>query len=246
LVSDGEETCVPDPCPVKTLVGAGVDLQIDTVGFGVDDKTRQQLQCIADAGRGSYFDAKDASALTTSLNKLSQRALRPFTVSGKPVVAAPTPEAGPLLQPGQYTDAYNAGEPTRYYRLTRSPGSTVRFSVTARPTPLVSDRLDTEQLSVVVRTPSGDKCADETARRFDPTQRLGVMVATARVPGPSEATNSDPCHTATELVVAVDRPMGADLSQPVEVLYIEEPPVPDTSALPAAVDGDTVTPLDPP
>ena len=48
LVSDGEESCVPDPCPtIKKLTTAGVDLQIDTVGFGVNAKARTQLQCLS-------------------------------------------------------------------------------------------------------------------------------------------------------------------------------------------------------
>ena len=43
LVSDGEETCDPDPCAtVKKIAEQGIDLQIHTVGFGVDDTLKGQ------------------------------------------------------------------------------------------------------------------------------------------------------------------------------------------------------------
>lgn len=43
-----------------------------TIGFGVDTVTRQQLQCIANAARGSYFDAAGANELTDALGKAAE------------------------------------------------------------------------------------------------------------------------------------------------------------------------------
>src|SRR5690606_38501301 len=58
LVSDGVETCDPDPCEVaRELRAGGLDLVVHTVGLGADDRTRSQLQCIAAAGGGEYFGA---------------------------------------------------------------------------------------------------------------------------------------------------------------------------------------------
>src|SRR5690606_4133996 len=64
LVSDGEDTCAPpEPCEVvQALAGQGLDLVVHTVGFGVDDATRAQLACIAQATGGTYSDAPDADA----------------------------------------------------------------------------------------------------------------------------------------------------------------------------------------
>jgi len=58
LISDGEETCVKDPCPTaRRLASAGVNLQFNAIGLAVNSKARKQLRCIAEAGGGSYYDA---------------------------------------------------------------------------------------------------------------------------------------------------------------------------------------------
>lgn len=125
LVSDGEERCVPDPCvAVQDIIDAGIGLQIDTVGFGVGDVARQQLTCIAEAGGGTYYDAADAGTLTTTLNTLSTRTARPFTVQGTPVEGTPTPEGAPLLNVGQYVDtsaSSTQGTVTKHYRVPPHP-----------------------------------------------------------------------------------------------------------------------------
>ncbi len=241
LVSDGEESCVPDPCPaIKKLTAAGVDLQIDTVGFGVNAKARQQLQCIADAGKGTYYDAKDAPELTVSLGKLSQRALRPFTTSGTPIRATEAPEAAPTVTPGQYTDAFTAGAAVRYYKVTRKPGSTIRFSVTARP-PANPEDYSTERLDIEARRADGTRCTGRNALRFDPAQRTEAVVSAIRIPGPKNAEDIDKCANATEFVISVQRTRGAAGQVPVEVLYVEEPPVTNTSSLPPALTPSDVT-----
>ncbi len=69
LVSDGKETCDGDPCAVaKALAEADAKLVVHTIGFGVDAATKYQLQCIAKAARGKYFDASSADELAGALN----------------------------------------------------------------------------------------------------------------------------------------------------------------------------------
>ncbi|MEJ7756954.1 MAG: VWA domain-containing protein [Nocardioidaceae bacterium] len=64
LVSDGESTCAPDPCKVAAeLADQGINLQIDVVGLSVSGNARNQLQCVADKGNGTYYDADDADAI---------------------------------------------------------------------------------------------------------------------------------------------------------------------------------------
>ncbi|MCR6032575.1 VWA domain-containing protein [Nocardioides sp. zg-579] len=225
LVSDGEETCAPNPCQaVRALVGSGIDLRIDTVGFGVGAPARDQLQCIADAGGGTYYDAADAEALTASLAKLSQRATRPFTVTGEPVEATIRPEEGPLLEPGQYTDRFVVGSPLRYYRLARTPGSTVRFSVTARPL-ATAGTLDVEDLDVTVTTPAGETCESERESRFDPLGLGQVLVLHLRVDGAtpeelaaaSAAADPSPTESASESASgSASDPASTPTEEPVE------------------------------
>lgn len=61
LVSDGEETCDPDPCEAARLLKeSGVDFVIHVVGFDVTDEQRRQLECIAEATGGRYYAAGNA------------------------------------------------------------------------------------------------------------------------------------------------------------------------------------------
>lgn len=237
LVSDGEESCVPDPCPVvKKLTANGINLQIDTVGFGVDAKARQQLQCIADAGNGTYYDAKDAASLTTSLTKLSQRALRPFTVSGTPVVGTPAADGAPEIAAGQYTDTLTTGEGRRHYTLRRTiPGSTLRVAVTLRPS-----YSDTDSDEVVrIRLQAGDAmCESSQAMRIGASRFAALVTGTVRLPGaktPGQGALTA-CESSNTVTFSLDREKGSPLPSPVEILVMEEPPVDDVEALPAPDD----------
>jgi Mg-chelatase subunit ChlD len=69
LVSDGKETCQGDPCAAaQALAESGARLVVHTVGFGVDEVTKSQLECIARATGGKYFGASDAQELIAMLN----------------------------------------------------------------------------------------------------------------------------------------------------------------------------------
>ena len=112
LVSDGEETCSSDPCgEVRDLVADGVSPQIDIVGFGVGDKVRQQLSCMAEAGGGSYYDAKDADSLEASLQQLGSETVHGYTVVDTAVRGEGTPADAPELEPGREQADGVAGDP---------------------------------------------------------------------------------------------------------------------------------------
>ena len=73
LVSDGLETCDPDPCGVvKALKKRGVKFVLHVVGFGVDDKGKAQLSCLAEAGGGKYFSAADAASLLAAMEQVNK------------------------------------------------------------------------------------------------------------------------------------------------------------------------------
>jgi hypothetical protein len=73
LVSDGKETCEADPCAAaKALAAADAKLVVHTVGAGVDDATRTQLQCISTAARGSYFDANTSLELAAVVGQAAE------------------------------------------------------------------------------------------------------------------------------------------------------------------------------
>jgi Ca-activated chloride channel homolog len=86
LVSDGLETCDPNPCAVaEQLEKLGVELTVHTVGFGLDDKGAvAQLKCLAEKTGGTYSTANNASELQKALTK---------TVEAKAPEPAPEPAA---------------------------------------------------------------------------------------------------------------------------------------------------------
>ena len=72
LVSDGIDTCGGDPCKVVAeLKKSGLNFVLHTVGLDVESKAEQQLQCMAKAGGGRYFQAGDAASLLEALRTVT-------------------------------------------------------------------------------------------------------------------------------------------------------------------------------
>ncbi len=90
LISDGIETCGENACAAaERLAREGIGLQINVIGFDVDREAREQLQCIARAGNGRYFDARSASEFQVAVAEVQ-----------KQVQAAPAPEpSAPKAEP---------------------------------------------------------------------------------------------------------------------------------------------------
>ena len=243
LVSDGKESCVPDPCPtIKKLVGKGVDLRIDTVGFAVDDKARKQLQCLADTGNGTYYDAADADELTTTLDKLSTRAVRDFTFSGKPVTgvdvgdAEQPPEDLPVLEPGLYTDRLtNSENAWRAYTIRRTQKrSTLHVSFATKPSDYSAgdDRSGLESLDMNIIAPDGTECVIADGATGENDQGLNpISTVTGRLHGQSLEGGIEPaCRKKGEFTVLVQRD-GPTKTTPTEIQVIEEPRVTNLAEL---------------
>lgn len=70
LVSDGIETCNPDPCAAaRVLAETGVDFTAHVVGFDVagEAEALMQMQCIAEETGGRFLTADNADELTQAL-----------------------------------------------------------------------------------------------------------------------------------------------------------------------------------
>jgi hypothetical protein len=84
LVSDGKETCEGDPCLLaRKLAEADAALTIHTIGFGADYQAQSQLQCIARAARGQYFDANSAGELVETMGQAATAELETVVVAVK-------------------------------------------------------------------------------------------------------------------------------------------------------------------
>ena len=91
LVSDGVETCNPDPCAAARLLEeAGIDFTAHVIGFdvGSDPEALAQMQCIAEETGGQFLTADTADQLTAALTQ---------------VAAAPEPEPEPVVVPTTLT-----------------------------------------------------------------------------------------------------------------------------------------------
>ncbi|MCR8723564.1 VWA domain-containing protein [Frigidibacter sp. ROC022] len=105
LVSDGIETCNPDPCAAaKILEETGVNFTAHVVGFDVagDVTAMAQMRCIAEETGGKFLTAEDAATLADALTEVAAAppepvAPQPVTVSFEAHVAS---ETGPLIGDG--------------------------------------------------------------------------------------------------------------------------------------------------
>ena len=73
LVSDGIETCNPDPCAAaRALEEAGVDFTAHVVGFDINDpEAVAQMQCLAAETGGTFRSADDAGELGAALVEIA-------------------------------------------------------------------------------------------------------------------------------------------------------------------------------
>lgn len=74
LVSDGVETCNPDPCAAARLLEeAGIDFTAHVIGFdvGSDPEALAQMQCIAVETGGQFLTADNADQLTAALTQVA-------------------------------------------------------------------------------------------------------------------------------------------------------------------------------
>ncbi|MEM1273272.1 MAG: VWA domain-containing protein [Pseudomonadota bacterium] len=81
LITDGQETCGGDPCAAANILAeANAQLTLHTIGYDLDAEVRDRLLCIAENGRGQYFDASDGASLQTALSTISEE----ITVAVRP------------------------------------------------------------------------------------------------------------------------------------------------------------------
>jgi Ca-activated chloride channel family protein len=225
LVSDGESTC-GDPCPAaQALADKGIDLQIDVVGLSVSGKARKQLECIAEKGNGTYYDADDAEGIGESISGASQRALRPFEFTGTPVKGTEHPVDAPDVKTGHHLDTIQTRD-MRYYRFKRTaPGTTVHFGLIfeGEAEDIVSHL--SPEISVVDERGGLDRCRSTVVQHG--TTGDGVRL----IFGSTHSAETDPeaeCNTADELILGThpgSGDAGAIAGKPVQLMVYEEPPV---------------------
>jgi hypothetical protein len=70
LLADGRDACNTDACAlVRELKAEGLGFILHVIGFDVSGDAEKSLACVAGAGGGTYFSAKNAGELQTALKK---------------------------------------------------------------------------------------------------------------------------------------------------------------------------------
>lgn len=225
LISDGEDNCgTPQPCEVAEQLGKeGIGLRIDTVGFQVKGAARKQLECIANAGNGRYYDAPDAKALARQLQRASQLSADGYRLRGERVAGAATADGAPVLVPGQYLDTIGPAE-KRYYTVDLDAASTVDFAATAVPQPGAA--VDTfDALSTRIEYDEYGSCGTHTERFLQKEGAVPLTSAVARIRS-KEGTRTCDRAGRYRLVVERESKKGSDAARwPLELVYGVEAPL---------------------
>jgi hypothetical protein len=180
LVSDGKETCKGDPTvAAKALAAKGIT--VHTVGFIVDSAARGQLQAIARATGGSYFDAPVGPELPDTLKAA-------FGACKKTIVALPAkPQPGKLrttsatwltshvvlnAETGQQVGAFNSSHlemtlPAGIYEAKFGPASWKGIEVRPGETTTIEPGVLKVEVSVFVHAAVVDSETGEKHGSFD-------------------------------------------------------------------------------
>lgn len=248
LVSDGESTCDPDPCKAAAeLANDGIDLRIDVVGLDVSGKAREQLQCIAGSGNGSYYDAADADDLVSALDTLATRAARPYETIGRPITGSQTPGDAPAITAGDWRDVLGgAGSPKRdlFYRLDDfDPTSTLHISATINQPAGDWDKINIDLVRAQDVDKKGVYCTRDVALELG-TRQVGLLSPSVRWSYDAETSNTDKC-SPDEMLLRVRRGWdwafekyegGGNNDLPLEIRIIEEPAIDPDAPLPNRAD----------
>lgn len=89
LISDGKATCGGDPCAAAAkLAASGINVKVHVVGFDISADDQHQLECIADQGKGRYFNAKNTSDFKAAVKEVTK-------IAQQEPPATPPPAAKP-------------------------------------------------------------------------------------------------------------------------------------------------------
>lgn len=102
LVSDGIETCNPDPCAAaRALEQAGIDFTAHVIGFDVkgEDDALKQMQCIANETGGRFLTADNAQELSAALQEVVAAPAQPVAVEITMIAVTGSKDGDPVTTP---------------------------------------------------------------------------------------------------------------------------------------------------
>jgi len=232
LISDGIETCEPDPCGVAAaLEAAGADFTTHIVGFDVTEENAEaQLRCIAENTGGTFVSASNASELAGALETTVVAAPEPVVTTTLRLRATEL-EGGIVIEEGlnwtvtprlggdPVVQESNAGvvdveiEPGAYDVAVERPedglkGALERLVIRENASKTVTIALTFPVEATVLADPSGEATAGSTILvHWTGPDRKGDYIALAK-------KDADPGHYETYMYTKRGDP--AELRLPVE------------------------------
>lgn len=226
LISDGEDNCgAPKPCEVaKSLSKDGIDLRIDAIGFQVKGEARKQLECVAEAGHGQYYDAPEADDLARELERAGRLSADGYRFKGKRITGGKTAADAPDLKtPGQYLDTIGPGQ-TRWYSTRLDARSAADLAATGVPQP--GGAVGTlDGLKLKMRAGDGTVCDNAQGYFPEAEGASPVTVGASRIPDPE---GSPKCAKAGTFTYELSRETSKEADQarwPVELKLGAEKPL---------------------
>ena len=156
LISDGKETCQGDPVAEIEALARRLPLEFGAhvIGFDVDGEGRTQLEAIAQAGNGTYYNAQSARELAAAIEALREkieaigpadRALRDRNLVGQNARPGEFFHDAPLVGDGDYKGslAMMQGD---YYRVGVRAGQELAVIAEVDKTPYDARRLGLENI----------------------------------------------------------------------------------------------------
>lgn len=178
LVSDGVETCNPDPCAAARLLEeAGVNLTAHVVGFDVSDpEALAQMQCIADETGGQFLTASNADELDLAMTAM---------------VMEPDPEPATITMSFRAVigDSKTVIETPILWDITNSEGVSVLEDASGNPFehPLAEGSYTATAYSVATEETESKQFVAVNRGSSDVEVGFTEKLPTARVIGPSTA-----------------------------------------------------------
>jgi Ca-activated chloride channel family protein len=175
LVSDGIETCNPDPCAAaRALEQAGAEFTVHVVGFDVSDpEALEQMQCLAEETGGRFLTAANAGELGEALTEVAA-APEPMPVTVD--FAATDGEDGPRIAT------------PLIWSLSRGETAILDFE---RGATVSADLLPGDYLVSVLR-PEDEASAEMTFAQGDAPQTVTLALPALLPPASLEAADSAP------------------------------------------------------
>ncbi len=235
LVSDGSNTCTPDPCDTAAqLVAANPHLTIDVVGVGADGDAEKTLKCVAEKGLGSYLRAASMLDVADAMEQFAQQSVRPADVTPVSVSGGGDGTTAAELATGDYIDKLGpigSDGAVRYYAVQRTiDSSDIGVAASILPAHGVDDGVKIEI------TQSGKACETSSASTVSTFESV---VATLAVVGVGH-TSYPECAAAKRLLVKIERQSSgkrtASTDIPVTIRVTEHEPVADQALLPTTLD----------